>query len=155
MNLFPDEHSRQVTLAWASWAYKHAYRLEPASGQVLFIAGPVGVGKTLLNRGVFGALFGGFAEAGSLLTGDDNFNSELFNVGYWVQDDGSVNADTKKMRFYSEMLKRVAANPTFRNNGKFLRAVMSEWRGRLGISCNADPESMMQLPKQASATSKN
>lgn len=146
-NIFPDDHSRSVVLAWIAWGYKGAYALEPTSGHVLFMCGPVGVGKTLLNRGILGTLFGGFAEAGPFLTGEDNFNSELFNVGYWCQDDGSVSSDPRKMRMFSEMIKRVAANPTFRNNGKFLRATMSEWCGRLGISCNADEESMMQLPE--------
>ena len=53
-NLFPDEHSRHVVLAWFAWFYKHAYRLEPTSGQVLFLAGPQGGGKKrFLNRVFF------------------------------------------------------------------------------------------------------
>ena len=145
--LFPDARSYNVVRAWLAHGYKHAYKQEPTSGQVLFMAGPVGVGKTLLNNAVFGALFGGFAEATAFLTGEDNFNSELFDAGFWCQDDGSVSSDPKKMRFYSEMLKKTAANGFFRNNGKFQRAVMSEWKGRVCVTCNADEESMMQVPE--------
>jgi hypothetical protein len=149
MDLIPDEHARLVVLAWLAWGYRHAYHLDPVSGQVLFLAGPVGVGKTLFNRAVVGALFGGFMEAGAFLTGTDNFNAEMFHYGHWVLDDGSVGAgmDARRKRYYTETIKRIAANPTFRSNGKFLQATLTEWQGRLGISCNADEESLMQLPE--------
>lgn len=145
--LLVDKVSKETVLAWLAWGYRHAYREEPVSGQVLFIAGPVGVGKTLLNRAIMGAIFGGFAEAGTFLMGEDNFNSELFGVGFWCLDDGSPSVNVSKMKHFSFMLKRIAANGEFRVNEKFKKAVLNEWLGRLGITCNADEESISLLPE--------
>lgn len=145
--IFVDDISRNTVLAWLAWGYRHAYRLEPVSGQVLFIAGPVGVGKTLLNRAVFGGIFGGFAEAGPFLMGEDNFNSELFGFGFWALDDGSPSVNVAKMRHFSFMLKRITANGEFRSNEKFKKAVLNEWLGRLCITCNSDEESISLLPE--------
>ena len=146
--IIPDAYARSIWLAWLAWAYKHAYKMEPTSGQVLFLCGPAGTGKTLLNRGVMAGLFGGlFAEAGAFLTQTDGFNSELFNVPWWCQDDGSIHSGyTSKVRF-TEMIKRVAANSAFRCNEKFKKAVTNEWLGRLVITCNADEESIRQIPE--------
>lgn len=140
---------REHVIAWLALAYQSAYNRVRQSGQVLFLCGAQGVGKTLFSRGIVGGLMGGFGEAGSFLNGNDGFNSELFECGLWVQDDGSVGITTSaaKRIHYAETIKRVAANSTFRCNGKFLAATLTEWQGRLIATCNADSESLTQIPE--------
>jgi hypothetical protein len=144
--MLPEGTARTTVIAWLAWAYQHAYRMEPVSGQVLFICGPVGVGKTLWNREIMGTIFGGFAEANSFLTGEDSFNIEMFFKYFWCLDDGTPSSDARKRTVYSHTLKRIAANSSFRVNGKFLQASMTEWNGRLCVTCNDDEESIRLIP---------
>lgn len=136
----------EVLLCWLAWAYQGFYQCKPESGHVLFIAGPVEVGKTLLNRAIIATLFGGFAEAGPFLLGDDNFNSELFSRGYWAGDDDDAGTDANRLRKWTSGIKRVSANTSWRCNEKFKKAGMTEWQGRFGITCNADEESLRSMP---------
>lgn len=141
------EIARLTTLAWGCWGYRGAYALEPTQGQVLFMCGGVGVGKTLINREIWGAIFGGYAEAGAFLSGQDPFNSELFNVGYWAQDDATLTTDPKKLQLYYEMCKRLAANSSLRGNEKFHQACMNLFGGRIGCTCNSDADSIRGIPE--------
>lgn len=141
-----DETQLSVLLAWTSHGYKAAYTQKPTSGQVLFIAGPPGHGKTLLNRAILGAIFGGIAEAADFLLGQDNFNAELFRSGYWCVDDATASSNPSKLKLWGSSIKRVAANPEFRCNEKFRTATLNEWLGRLGVTLNADEESTQILP---------
>lgn len=141
-----DREQLEHLIAWAHWGYFHARHNKPRSGQVLFIAGPVGVGKTLINRAILGRIFGGVAEAGPWLMGESNFNGELFGAGFWVIDDACASADASKRRRYSFALKKVAANREFQYNEKFKQAGMTEWLGRVCVTMNCDEASAMSLP---------
>lgn len=140
-----DEQSLWLR-GWIYVGYEGAYFLRPIPGQVLFLAGPANVGKTLLNRGILGRIFGGFAEPHSFVSGTDSFNSELFDVGFWPIDDGSTSSDPRKARYMWEQFKRFSAQNTFRCNEKFRKASLVEWAGRVCVTCNADPESIRQIP---------
>jgi hypothetical protein len=133
-------------LAWFRWAYAGFLKLEAQPGHVIIIAGKAAVGKTFLNRGILGLAFGGFAEAQAYLTGNDNFNAELFRAGHWPVDDSSAASSTNKHRLWTEALKRAVANTTHRFNEKFKTAGTVEWQGRVTITCNDDEESMRILP---------
>lgn len=140
---------RDLFLAWLRHAYDGFYHLRPRQGHVLFLVGPAGVGKTLLNRRIVGTLFGGYAEAGPYLLGEDSFNSELFKVGLWCVDDTAASTDMARTRRWTAALKRTAANPTFRANEKFKVAELVEWTGRLIVTCNMDVESISMLPDES------
>jgi hypothetical protein len=144
--LFDPPEQKQIFIAWLSYFYKNALARTPRSGQHMFIAGGASIGKTLLNRRVIGALVGGFAEAGDLLTGKDNFGSELFEAAHWVVDDETVGSSHSKKSNFTAMLKRMAANNTFRFHAKFRVPLTVEWQGRVGITCNADEESLRVMP---------
>jgi hypothetical protein len=104
------------------------------------------VGKTFHNRGVIGGLVGGFSEVDKFFLGEDNFNSELFDHALWVIDDGSIATNFSAHKRFSEMVKRVVANPTIRCNGKFLKANTVSWQGRVFVTLNTDPESRRMIP---------
>ena len=133
-------------LSWLAYFYAACYRRAPRSGQGVFIAGGTNVGKTFLNRAVIGTLVGGFGEANEYLLGSDNFNSELTDVALWVVDDGSIATDFRTHKRFSEMVKRMAANPSMRSNGKFLKANTVLWQGRIVVTMNTDADSIRMLP---------
>ncbi len=133
-------------LSWLSYFYKSCYRLAPRSGQNVFIAGSHGVGKTFINRGIIGELMGGCVEAKEYLLGEDTFGSELFEVAHWVVDDSSSNSSSSTHKKFSEMVKRMAANRTFRYHPKFRIPTMVNWQGRVVITCNRDEESIRIIP---------
>src|SRR5208282_408505 len=80
--LFPAGLPFDHVQSWAAWAYQHAYIQQPTLGQVLFICGPTGIGKTLWSTEVMGGIFGGYADATTFLTGGDGgFNIEMWPKG--------------------------------------------------------------------------
>ena len=145
-SLFSSPDQLDYFLSWLSRYYKSCYLRAPCTGQALFIAGGTNVGKTFLLRAVIGRLVGGFAEANDFMTKTDLFNSELFDYGFWCIDDGSISTSHHSHKLYSEMVKRVVANPTLRCNGKFLKANTVAAHIRLGVSLNTDMESMRMIP---------
>lgn len=133
-------------LAWAQHLYRACYTRKPISGHGLFLAGPVGCGKTFLSRAVLGTLFNGCQEANSYLIGSDNHNSELFDVALWVVDDGSVSSSSRVHQVWTENVKRTIANPTHRVNEKFRKAMLTPWQGRLIVTLNRDAVSLGLIP---------
>lgn len=142
---FPVKQS-DFLLAWLQLFYRSCLYREPRSGHGVVIAGPVNVGKTFLNRGVIGGLVGGSSEANAYLTGSDPFNSELFDHGLWVVDDGSVTPNASTHRLFTEAIKRIVANREHRVNEKYRKAVQTPWQGRIVITLNDDPVSIGNMP---------
>lgn len=138
--------SLDTFISWLSHFYKSAYELNLASGHNIFVAGPVNVGKTLLNRLIIGELMGGHREAKEYLMGEDSFGAELFSVAHWVVDDGTMSTSTYAHRLWGEMVKRMAANKTFRYHEKFRSPLQVDWQGRVVVTLNADEESARMLP---------
>lgn len=134
-------------LSWLSRFYKGCYNRTPKSGQSMFIAGPVNSGKTFLNRAIISPLMGGHAEAKDWLLGKANFNSQLFESAYWPIDDGSVGTSAQMHRYFSEMVKVLAANRDMESHAKFGKPCQVGWQGRLGVTCNTDAESLRILPQ--------
>jgi hypothetical protein len=133
-------------LSWLSRFYRGAYELNLEGGQNVFVFGPAGFGKTFLNQGVIPALMGGSAEAQSYLLGESDFNSQLFETAYWTVDDNSVALDAQTHRKWSAMIKRMAANTVFEYHAKFRVPCSVEWRGRVGVTANADEVSAAIVP---------
>lgn len=141
--VFPQ---KERFLAWFQYHYRACLNRAPVSGHGMFIAGPVGVGKTFLSRGVVGGALGGFGEANSYLTASDGFNSELFDYGLWVIDDGSVMSSEKIHQLFTENVKRTVANRDHRVNEKFRKATMTPWQGRILVTLNMDAKSIRIIP---------
>lgn len=150
-HLFPKLAARERVLAWAARAYRGAYLLQPESGHALFIAGGVGVGKTLFSRSILAPLFGGLAEAASYLLGETTFNSELFLRYYWAVDDSEPTSSPEKVARWTSSVKRCVANGSWHFNEKFKAAGQTEWLGRLVVTLNADRESIRIIPDMRSS----
>jgi hypothetical protein len=142
----PLEPQKDRFLAWFQYHYRACLHRTPVSGHGVFIAGPVGCGKTFLNRGVLGTALGGFAEANSYLIASDGFNSELFDYALWCIDDGSVASSEKIHQLFTENVKRTVANRDHRCNEKFRKAFTTPWQGRIVVTLNLDPESLRLIP---------
>lgn len=142
------DHQFEHFISYWHHAYKRAYALEPTRGQVCFLAGPAGYGKTLFSNEILRRLFGGYQRADNFVTGRQRFNSQLFRVGLWVVDDSAgVNYDDEKLKTrYTEMIKAIAANPSFECEEKFRSGVTVEWAGRLVVTLNSGIDALRRLP---------
>jgi hypothetical protein len=124
--------------AWLKHFYLSALNQDPHPGQNSFFLGQAGIGKTLLNRNVSGALVGGYVDASDFLISNITFNAHLFERGLWVIDDESPAGSPQAMNRTHMMFKKIAANQQFLCNAKFLKSEMLEWMGRIGCTANLD-----------------
>ena len=146
LKMFPEGRPFDTNMSWLHRAYKAGYDREPCLGQVLFICGPKGQGKTFWVTGVVAALLGGMKDATVLLSGDANFNSDMFAKPLWVLDDGTPSADNTTRIRYSHTIKRIAANRRWHVNGKYEKPYDIDYFGRTIVVMNADANSIRLLP---------
>ena len=156
-NLFPWLHnyfsgffdpSEQLDYfyAWLKRWYESALEGRMQPGQAAFFAGVPNTGKTLLSNVILSRIFGGHIDASSFLSGEDNFNSHLFNSAVWSVDDVVPLTDNKSHLKFSALIKKMAANRTFSVREKYRVDKLVEWNGRVVVTCNTDPESIRILP---------
>lgn len=145
--LFPKTYiGRDFFMSWLAILYRQCLAQRLTSGQNIVIAGGVGLGKTVLSRGVIGRMLGGGAEAADYLMGKDDFGGELFEKALWWLDDASVAANREMHATFSEALKKMAANRTHKVNVKFAMPAMTMWQGRVIVTCNDDAQSVRMIP---------
>lgn len=144
--IFSSHEQFEIFMAWWARTYQHAYKGRPRLGQCIFLCGPVNIGKTLWSRGIIAPTLGGFEDPAKFLSAGDNFGSQLFKVGVWCLDDNTSIADPSKRRFYTEMLKSLAANRHFQFHQKYKVPAMTEWLGRVIGTLNNDENSVRALP---------
>ncbi len=141
----PDEQL-DYFYAWLKRWYESALEGRMLPGQASFFAGVPNTGKTLLSNVVLSSIFGGHIDASSFLSGEDNFNSHLFNSAVWAVDDVVPLTDNKSHLKFSALIKKMAANRTFSVREKYRVDKLVEWNGRVVVTCNTDPESIRILP---------
>lgn len=138
-----DAEQLRVFLAWFSHAYQGAISHQARQGHALFIVGDIGSCKTFLGQRIIGEALGGFSEGTSFITGKDMFNSELFESGVWCVDDAEIAADRQKHELYSQIIKKVVANPSMTYRRMYAEAVTLPWMGRLVVTLNEDAIEML------------
>ncbi len=131
---------RDIFLAWYQRMYKSAYEGNLLAGQAVIIAGPTGIGKTLLNYKILGAAMGGHTDAAEYLLGKTAFNKEAAETAMWCVDDNRGGATWEKHDEFANALKRYVANPKI-PYAKFkarLTAIASflNWTTPLPTSCS-------------------
>ncbi|EIQ01129.1 hypothetical protein OpiT1DRAFT_05697 [Opitutaceae bacterium TAV1] len=145
--LFEPDDQLDYFMAWVKHFYMGAYMQDPRRGLALFIAGPPGAGKTVLNKAILGQLFGGRQDAGKYLIGKDQFNDALFGAAVWNVDDEIDTGNPHQRSVFTQMVKRIVANDSFVYRAMYTGGEDMEWLGRPIITMNDDPESLQILPE--------
>ncbi len=144
---FPEERSRNFFLAWLQHGYAPAYHHTPLPGQIVIIAGGRGRGKSLLTNKIIGGLLGGAFDIRDYLLGkDDRFLQDQMGHPVWVVNDSVPTTNSLQQVRFAAMLKKIAADTSFKCEAKFGGTGMVDWVGRCALSCNPDPESIRLLP---------
>ena len=147
LNEFFDPHdSLKYFLAWLRHFYMTASSGIPAQGQAVFIAGPAGMGKTLLGTRIVAGLMGGGCDASSHIAGGDQFNNELFEVGVLNIDDAVASTSYEKHLLFTNAIKKFVANTQHRHRAMRENPTTINWVGRVIVTLNDDPESMRMIP---------
>jgi hypothetical protein len=145
LGLFGKEQL-DVFLSWLAHFYNNAREGAPKKGHALFIAGEASSGKTLLSSRIIADMMGGSQEASSYLLGNTSFNEELFYHPVWTVDDAVAASDPKRHSSYSQLVKKVVANPHQEFHPKYKKSVSFKFNGRLIVTMNSDPVSIGMLP---------
>ncbi len=147
LTVFEPDDQLDYFMAWLKHFYMGAYTQDPQRGLALFIAGPVGAGKTVLNKAILGQLMGGRQDAGKYLTGDDKYNEALFKAALWNIDDEIDTGDPRQRAVFTQMVKKIIANDSFIYRAMYTGGEDMEWLGRPVITMNDDAESLQVLPE--------
>jgi hypothetical protein len=137
-NLFDPPSQLPHFLAWYKYYYTSALNLMPAPGQNVFLMGGAAVGKTLTSRHIVGKSVGGFMDASDHMTGQSDFDSEMYEVGLWCIDDETMGDSSAAHAKFQAMLKKIAANQEFKHKKKFEVNCMTQWSGRAICTTNLD-----------------
>jgi len=140
-------------LAWLQRAYTAVRTYTPLMGQALFLCGPKHNGKTLLSLRIVAPLLGSrVADPYQYLTGDTQFNDELFESYLWaINDEDAPRSDAARQKFLAR-LKASVVNPIHTYHPKFCNKLAVEHCGRLFVTLNDDPASVGLLPEVNSNT---
>lgn len=133
--------------AWMRAAYQSLSEGAPfAPGQLLAVAGPVGCGKSLLQKLITVMLGGRMAKPYMFFMGYTAFNGDLIGAEHLVLDDEVGKTDIKTRREFGARIKATVANQQVSITYKGRTSFMSEPFWRISLSLNDEPESLMILP---------
>lgn len=132
-----------VFLSWFSRTYQGALAHNPRQGHAMFLVGPTDSGKTLVASRVVGAALGGFSEATDYILGTDQFNGDMFESGVWTVDDARIASDRNRHEEYSQVVKKVVANPSMTYRRMYCDGVTLPWLGRLIVTLNMNAIEML------------
>jgi hypothetical protein len=135
-----------VFLSWHHLFWTRSWTYKPTKGHAMFIAGPAGVGKTMLSYRILGGSVGGFTDASQYLLGATEFNSEILESPLGCVDDAVAMADRRSHDVYSQMVKKMVANPTLTYRKMYCNPVVIPYHGRIVITLNDDAVSIGMLP---------
>lgn len=143
---FNPHDSLEYFLAWLHHFYTSAKEGKQSQGQAIFIAGPVGVGKTLMGTQIVSRLMGGGCDASGHISGESEFNAEMFEVGVLNVDDTIASTSHEKHLLFSNTVKKFVANRRHRYRAMWKNPTTIEWSGRVFVTLNDDPDSMRAVP---------
>ena len=133
-------------LSWLSRFFRGLVLGESKDGQVIYIGGPTGIGKTYFTEKVVGVLVGNVQEATDYIKGKDMFNSTLIESPLWTIHDTEAVTNNKDRASYTAVVKKVAANQSFKYRAMHQVGFNRIWMGRLIITHNDDPVSVQIVP---------
>lgn len=142
----PSQEQWEYFMAELRHLYASAHALSMEKGHAMFFAGPTDKGKTLLQTVLIGGLLGGSCDVADYMLKQSNFNGSYFNNAVWTIDDSTPGKDPKTRIQFTAMVKKFVANNLFEFTQKFRDSADIDWKGRLLVSLNEDPESLQMLP---------
>lgn len=143
-----DHGSLQVMtfLCWLKNAFESVASGQWRPGQILALAGPVGCGKSLLQRLITECLGGRMADAFRYLSGGTQFNRELFGAEHLVIDDAQASTDFRTRMEMAAHLKALAVGRDHQCHGKGRDGVNLRPLWRCSVSLNDEGECLLVLP---------
>lgn len=144
--LWADQRNLNAFLGWVRVWVRAVESQSRQRGQVLFIAGGPGTGKSLLSQVVLPELMGGFEDARDFLVDGSKFNNHLFEKGLWCVDDSTVLGNRQRHARFSSLIKAVSANGVMPYEKKYGYTGMLPWCGRVVVTLNDDSVSLEILP---------
>ena len=136
---------KDLILRWLRHFYETALRGRVEYGLGLVLLGPSNTGKTFFSQTFLGTIFGACGNCEFYMLGQDQFTSELVRCPVWEMSDPNLKG-TKEVARMGDFLKQVVANHRVKCRAMRQIGYDVDWHGRLVISLNDDPESLMSLP---------
>lgn len=146
MAMFVPKKQLVYLLAWLKLFYEGARDGSLNKGHVVFVVGGTGIGKTLMNETWIPMLMGGGVNASSYFVKGEKFVADLMEFGHWHIDDAEAASDRTTHTKFSERIKSLVANGQFEYQPKFVNRVMVPHKGRLMVTLNGDPASLLMIP---------
>lgn len=144
----PDDQHKPLDhyLAWLQRAQRCVLENRRWMGQAVFLCGPRNNGKTLLCMRVVRPLLGNrSSNPMDYLTGDTNFNSELFDAFLLTVNDEDAPSNENSRKRMLQKIKGLVVNPSHKFHAKFEKPLSIDWTGRMMVTLNDDPASVGML----------
>ena len=148
-NLFGngDFDQRPYVFGWLKVAVQALREGISRPGQVLAMAGPRECGKSLLQNHIITPLLGGrTAKPFRYMSGNTDFNGELFGAEHLTIEDESSSTDIRSRRHLGARIKDFTVNETQSHHAKSRQAITLRPFWRVSISLNDEPENLLILP---------
>lgn len=147
-SMFPEEIQYNVLMTWLQDAHRSMVNLRPSYAQAVFLAGDVGMGKSLLQFRILTPLFGGMqADPMPYLLGDTSFNNELADAGHWIVSDAEGARTNSQRGQFVQKIKAVTANPSHSITAKYGTPMSLELNARTTFSFNKTMECIGLIPR--------
>ena len=109
-------------------------------GQALFLCGPAGGGKSLLQRLITVILGGRCGKPYQYMTRATSFNADLLGAEHLMIEDEQASADIRARRNFGASLKDMVVNEDQRLHAKGKDAIILRPFWRVTVSTNNEPE---------------
>lgn len=133
-------------LAWVKCAHRALVAETFVPGQALFLAGPPGCGKSLLQNLITEMLGGRSAKPWRYMSAQTPFNADLFMAEHLMLEDEASSTNYQHRRAFASNLKQFINNETHSCHGKGRDAVTLKCFWRITASLNQEAENIGVLP---------
>jgi hypothetical protein len=148
--LFAGDAAADQMTSFCLWIKHRVQMLENVSwrsGHILCLVGPVGCGKSLVQRLITEMLGGRVASPVAYFAGDaSGFNAELFKAEHLAIEDEGSSTDPKSRLRMGDHWKRVAVNQDHRCHGKHQEALTLRPLWSCSVSLNDEGERLLVIP---------
>lgn len=150
LGLFAGDAAAEQFNSFVLWIKHRVQMLENVSwrsGHILCLVGPVGCGKSLVQRLITEMLGGRVASPVAYFAGDaSGFNAELFKAEHLAIEDEGSSTDPKSRLRMGDHWKRVAVNQDHRCHGKHQEALTLRPLWSCSVSLNDEGERLLVIP---------